>query len=264
MLMINWPLVLLTTAILYVLTIVTLPFNSVYATVFLFSIIAFWSRLPGVGIPHPLFILYNTDVVDLFALLFTINIGPHAGIALVIFGNIWSRFCGVHPEWGAVLSDTGSLSVACLVAPFLNNIFEGDILVTMIAFTVVRWIMWQPMDLIFWPQVWANIMHKISLTLIGFPVIILINGFYAKLFGDFFSNLLKAGVVFNWMLFFFVTAVIIIFYGSVFGFSKFQTKAVRKTVKHVIKKAIPAKSAKNAHDDSKELDEMRRIRDQIS
>jgi hypothetical protein len=249
--MINWPIVLMTTVVLYALTILSLPFSAVYASVFLFAIIAFWSRLPGVGIPHPLFILYNTDFVDLFALLLAINLGPHWGIAMVIFGNVWSRVAGVHPEWGAIGSDTGSMSLACLAAPLCHSLMGGDILMTMIAFTTIRWILWQPMDLIFWPQVWGNIGHKIMLTLVGAPSLFLINIFYTQIFGDFFDNLLKAGVQFNWILFFFVTIVITIFYLSVFNRSKtpstFEWKKIIKRFIGSSRKRMKKQKVKASH-----------------
>ncbi|MBU0757723.1 MAG: hypothetical protein KKF44_06650, partial [Nanoarchaeota archaeon] len=37
---------------------------------------------------------------------------------------------------------------------------------------------------------------------------VFINSFYAGLFGNFFDNLLKAGVKFNWILFLFATVII--------------------------------------------------------
>ncbi len=261
--MINWPLVLFTTVALYALTILLLPFNAIYATIFLFAIISFWSRLPGVGIPHPLFILYNTDFVDLFALLLAVNLGPHWGITMVVFGNIWSRVCGVHPEWGAVVSDTLSLSTACLFMPFVHPMLGSDILYSMFAFTAIRWVFWQIYDVFVWPQVWANIWHKVALTLIGTPVIFIINGFYASVFGDFFDKLLEKGVQFNWILFFFVTAIITIFYVSVFGFSKSHSKAVKKTVRRVIKNRIKKKKEVGRSSENTELDDMRRIQNNI-
>jgi len=217
--------------------------------------------LPGVGIPHPLFILYNTDFVDLFALLLTVNLGVHWGIALVVFGNMWSRLCGVHPEWGAVMSDTLSLSTSCLFMPWIHPLVGGNILMSMIVFTGIRWVFWQVYDVFVWPQVWANFMHKVMLTLIGVPVIFAINAFYAKVFGNFFDNLLKSGVVFNWILFFFVTAVITIFYLSVFGFSKKHSKAVKKTVRKVIKRRI-IKTKDTAIRDT-EIEDMNRIKRQL-
>ena len=66
---IHWPVALFITAVLYILTIVCLPFNQTYSTLFMFAIISFWSRLPGVGIPSPMLFLYFMDVIDFFSVI---------------------------------------------------------------------------------------------------------------------------------------------------------------------------------------------------
>lgn len=106
MLMLNWPLILFTTLTLYILIILCLPFSALYATIFLFALIAFWSRMPGVGVPHPFYILYNADVVDIFTLLISINVGIFPAIVFTVFCNMWSRMVGVYPD---VRSDKAGL-----------------------------------------------------------------------------------------------------------------------------------------------------------
>ncbi|MCB9359066.1 hypothetical protein H6503_03995 [Candidatus Woesearchaeota archaeon] len=259
MLSINWVIVLVTTAVLYVLTIVALPFNTIYATIFLFTLIGFWSRLPGVGIVHPFFLLYNTDLVDLFALIITINLGPIPGIALIIFDNLWPRLCGIHPPWGAVITDTVSMTLVALMIPWIHSM-TGDILMSMLIFTIIRAVLWQPLDLIFWPQSWANIYQQFILIMINVPTIFIINGFYAKIFGDFFDNLLQKGVVFSWPLFIFATIVIAVFYFSVFK----KTQRVKSD--NVVGRLLRKKIRNVLKNNSKQLkivreDEFERIED---
>ena len=75
----NWPIIIVTTITLYALTILTLPFNAIYATILLFSLISFWSRLPGVCIYEPVSIIYLMDFVDIFSIIIAIYIGPAQG-----------------------------------------------------------------------------------------------------------------------------------------------------------------------------------------
>ena len=87
LLMLNWPLVLITTGVLYVAIILSLPFSKVNATLFLFALIGFWSRLPGVGMPHPFFILYNMDFIDVFSIIIAVNLGgPTAALFSISIG----------------------------------------------------------------------------------------------------------------------------------------------------------------------------------
>ena len=54
------------------------------------------------------------------------------------------------------------------------------------------------------PQAMVNV-------IIGGIAVLFINSFYAGLFGDYFNNLLREGMAFNWLLFLGVTVVIFMF-----------------------------------------------------
>ena len=205
MIKLHWPLVIGTTIILYVSILICLPFNAKYATISLFLLIAFWSRLPGVGIYHPFFIIYNADLVDLFCMIVAINVGGVEGALFSIFANIVSRACGVFPEWGAVISDIAAMGIICLMIPYIHQLFGEDLFISIIIFTILRALMWIPLDFIFWPQPPA----KYAITWIGS---VAANGFmnatYAYFFGPFFDSLLLQGVRFNWGLFLIITITI--------------------------------------------------------
>jgi hypothetical protein len=255
--MLNWPLVLIYTAVLYVSMIVTLPFNQAYATIFLFQLIAFWSRLPGVGMPHPLYILYAADVIDIFSCIIAINIGGIQGAVFSLFGNIISRACGVYPSWELVFEDTISQFLTCLVLPFFHAALGGNIMVSIVVYSILRCIFAMPMDWFFYNV--PRIQWFIEWTL-GILVLFAVNVFYAKIFGNFFNDLLAKGVQFNWILFFFTTIVILIFYITVFGFSKSSnTFSVNQILRKVIKKTKKKEVIKK--DD--QFEEMKRIKESL-
>lgn len=209
MLAVIWPFVIGITMTLYSLVLLTFPFSTTTATVFLFLIIAFWSRLPGVGIPHPFFILYNADLVDVFSMIIAINIGGFQGAIFSVTANLLSRAVGVWPDWGAVISDCFSMAIVCFIIPFVHAATGSHILLTMTLFTLLRAIIWVPLDLIFYP---IGPVQYIIEWVISISSLIFINGIYAQFFGGFFTRLLEQGVQFNWILFFIVTAVILIVY----------------------------------------------------
>lgn len=264
MISLNWPLVLSTTVILYVLILVTLPFNAVYATVFLFTLIGFWSRLPGVGIIHPFYILYLMDLIDIFTVVIAVNLGGLYGGVYALFGNLWSRACGVYPEWNGIISDSFAQFFAALVLPLFHAAMGGDVLVSIIIFSFLRLAFIIPLDQIFYRIPFVKYVIEIVL---GGGALLLINVLYAKIFGSFFDNLMQKGVQFSWVLFLFATIVILVFYISVFGkkSSKKQNpvKNVAK-IMHAQKNKLAMNKKKNVHkrkvENSKEVDDMMEIK----
>lgn len=233
MLMLNWPLVIVSTLVLYILTLITLPFSPANASVFLFAIVALWSRLPGVGMPSPLYILYLADMVDLFSMIVAINVGSVQGVIFTICLNLGSRAMGVFPTWISVVKDAIGQSVACLVIPFIYTAIGGNIVMAMVWYTVIRMLMLFPLRLL---PVEVSFPQFLMLLPAAGAAQILINGFYAKLFGNFFNNLMQKGVEFNWILFLAVTVVILVFYVSVFGKSKtIKTSGLRTILRAILK-----------------------------
>jgi len=260
MLALNWPLVLFTTVGLYVLIILTLPFNAIYATIFLFTLIAFWSRMPGVGMPHPFYILYNADVVDIFTLIIAINLGPMQAVVFSLFCNYVSRMCGVYPDWAGVIQDSIYMSLFALIAPLLSMMVGGNLIMVILVYTVVRPIYFFLMNFL-WPR--SSIIERLITSIgAGFCVFI-INAFYAKMFGDFFEGLLQKGVAFSWILFLFASIVILIFATAVFGFSPKKTgKSLGKKVVKIAKRGIKKEHGSSQEHDH-EVDEMRRIKESL-
>jgi hypothetical protein len=198
------------------------------------------------------------DVIDIFSVIVAVNLGGVEGAMFSLCGNVISRLCGVYPEWKGVFEDSVAQFLTCLIIPFVHVALGGNILVTVIAYTVIRIIIMLPMDFVFYC---TSVPKWIIEIIIGTILIIFINIIYVKLFGDFFDNLLKRGMNFSWILFIFATAVIIIFYASVFGFSKtIKGPSLIKIIKHYIHK--PHKDKKSAEKNT-DLEDMRKIKEMM-
>jgi len=249
----------MSTIILYALIILTLPFNALYATIFLFTLIGFWSRLPGSGVNDPTWILYCLDLIDIFALVIAINLGGFAGGFFVLFANTIPRFAGFYPLWRSVLYDSGSQFVTCLIIPFIHVWTGGNIFVTMIWYTTIRVIICMPLSYLFYPRPFVRwiIEWVTSIWAVYFA-----NGLYAKLFGNHFDKLLERGAQFDWVLFFVATAVIVVFAVAVFGFS--PKKTVRNAGRNIVKIARNVKKKKTTtNNDDEDIKEIRKIKKMI-
>jgi len=212
---IHWPFVLITSVVLFGLILITLPFNPQMSTVFLFLFIAYWSRIPGVGIPSPLFILYQMDLVDLFSMIVAINIGGLQGAMFTIFANIASRAAGITPTWAGVLNDAGSQAIICLFMPLIHSITKS-VFVSMMVFTIIRRLGFIVGHFIY-PQVSSFLYYIIVLWPGSTFVSLTINGFYGKYFGKFFNGLMQNGVQFSWILFLVATLLMFVLWRLMSG-----------------------------------------------
>lgn len=240
MLAVNWTLVIFTTVILYVGIFLMLPFNTVYATIILFGLISFWSRLPGGGLPQPYNILYFTDLVDFFSLIIAVNVGGFAGGMFCIAANAWAKVCSVYPGWDLVGEDIAGQFVVCLIIPFVHVWLGGDIFISMMAYTILRIAVILPFDaLLSFTLYGHNIISWTTSVTINCGALFIINATYAKLFGKYFDSLLIKGVSFSWSLLLIATVVILIFSIFVFRFS--PSKNIRRILRRIIKLFIRRK-----------------------
>lgn len=217
MLVLFWPIIIVVTILLYGLIIIFLPFDQTLSSVFLFALISFWSRLPGVGMPSPMYVLYFTDLVDFFSLIVAVNIGGFYGAVFSVFLNLTSRACGIFPSWLGVAKDTIAQFVVCLIIPYVYIITGQDIFMTMIWYSILRVLMFFPMRLL---PVETSFPQFLVTMFAGGAAVLAINAAYARLFGEYLNSLLKAGAQFNWLLFLFATVIILIMKIYFFGHSK--------------------------------------------
>jgi len=232
----NWPIIIFFTIILYVLTIITLPFSTVYATIFLFALIAFWSRMPGVGCYHPFFILYQSDLIDIFTLFVAIHVGVIEAVIFTVFCNLSSRAAGIYPPWQGVIKDAIIQSVIAVMAPLLYVIVGGNIFALVAVYTILRSLGFFIFGFI-WPM--FSIPQLLLIETGAAVAVFVVNMFYAKIFGTFFESLLQKGVAFSWILFLFATIVIIAVSILYLGLSPKKTgKRAKKIVRHIAKRTM--------------------------
>jgi len=249
----QWPVVLVTTIALYALVILNLPLSNVRATIFLFALIAFWSRLPGVGIPHPFWILYNLDLVDVFTIIISINVGPLQAATFAFSINMWSRVCGCYPDWMGLTKDAIFQSFLALFLPFLYGATQSLAFIT-VFFTLGRSVLYLTVGMLiphrsFPNQIMTEIQFQSSL--------IFINLFYVSIFGNYFGKLLQKGISFSWSLFLFATAVIFVFYIT---FYRNPHKKKKNILKKVVKAAVNKKNENIKKPDS-DQDDMKFVKE---
>ncbi len=198
--------------------------------VFLFALFGFWSRLPGVGIPTPFYLFYLMDFVDFFSLIIAVNVGGIQGAIVSVFLNLSSRLCGITPGWVGVFKDAIAQGVVCLIIPFVVSWTSANIVMSMIWYTVLRTLMFIPMQIFFPTRSFTSFITNVIVCL---PLLLIINVFYAKILGNFLTATLQHGVAFNWTLFIIATVIIagILLYRN------------GKTLLNPLRKKIQSKSA---------------------
>jgi len=239
---IHWPFVFVTTIVLYALILITLPLNTQTATVFLFLLVAYWSRIPGCGIPTPWFVLYQADLVDMFTMLVAINIGPGSAIAFTMFANIASRAAGTFPTWTGVITDACGQSFASLLMPFIHAM-TGNVFTDMIIYTMIRRTGFLVGHFVY-PQFSSFLYLLIAIWPMATATSLAINAFYGKYFGFYFDGLMHEGVKFNWIMFIIATAIVITMWRLMVGkrTSKYLHQGV--LMKKVVKKVTGHKEVK--------------------
>jgi hypothetical protein len=256
MIIIVWPLVIATTAILYILTVLSLPFNALYATIFLFSLIAFWTKLPGYCIGEPLPIIYSMDLVDIFVIIIAAHVNIFYSALFALFWNIFPRLCGGYKPWAGISKDGISMAILAFFVPLMKVASGENLLTVVLVFSIIRYPLLMSMNFIIPHMDWPT--HIIRVTTAAVSVLF-INVIYAKLFGSFFESLVKQGASFSWILFFAASAIILAFSIIFMGFS--PKKATRDALRSIIR--ISRRHSKSRFNPERDLKEMDLIRESL-
>ncbi len=259
----NWPLIIGTTGLIYLLIILTLPISNVAATIMLFSLIAFWSRLPGVCIYEPISIIYLTDFVDIFSIIIAIFVGPLEGATFSLIWNLYPRLCGPYHTWPALMKDAGIQAILYLLCPLFFAI-TGSLATVVAIYSILRLFLFWVVS-IFLPT--RGFVEQTVRLVISGVALFFINMLYVKIFGNFFTNLLEKGATFSWTLFLISTVIILIFSIFVLGFSPKKTsKKIGKRIVKIVKEHSEKKHHQTTYQDTlkKEIDDMQNIKQSIN
>jgi hypothetical protein len=200
------------------------------------------------------------DFVDILSIIVSIYVGPLQGAFFAFFWNTYPRLAGAYLPWLAYFKDGGTQAIICLFVPLIYAV-TGNLMTVIVVYTVIRIILYTLISFILPTR---SIMEHIIHSSIAGVTGLIINIFYTKLFGDFFSNLLKAGAVFSWTLFVVATGIILAFSMIVFGFSpKKAGKKMVKNVTEIVKHQIKKNTHTNTADLKKDADDMKFIRDSV-
>lgn len=254
------PLVVGMSIFIYLGILLTLPFDTTTATIWLFTLVGFWSRLPGNAFRDPTWIIYCMDLIDLFTMIIAINVSPLYGAIYTCITNIIPRFCGFWPPFQSVIYDAVAQAITCFIIPFVYHTLGGDIFTSMIMYTVLRLLIIIPFSLVLYPRPFGQWLFEF---VTGTFALFFANLFWTKLFGNYFNNLLLKGVEFDWILFLFATAIMLGVYTYFFAKEE-KNKSKSNIGKFLVKKLIVKEETMlNNTNSEKEIYELERIKKKL-
>lgn len=207
-----------TTVIMYLLVLLLAFPAPKIATLLLFAIVALWSRVPAMMTMFT----RDTEVVDFFTVIISLNMGPLIG---GIFGAgliLFSRIFGPLEDLDYTFKESICFFVGAFFSYYVYAWAGANVMITMFSFTFIRYAFYPVLDLITTP-------NKVFLTLIilaiSAPVAVVSNLLWVNLFGDALNRIFEKGAVISWELLLFVTgAVLVFFFASKFLFREEQKR----------------------------------------
>ncbi len=189
--------------IMYALVVMLIPISQFWSVIMLFALICLWSRIPC------LISMFtkDLDVIDFFVVMLAIH---HSGIFAGIFGfsiMMFSRIFGPR-EWFLY---TFKDAVSMMICGFMTPLFyatSGSALISLYAFTILRWTIYMFLTTILEPEA---ISLEIGLCSLGALKSYLYNTFVMKSFEKHLEKVFIGGVHFSIGLFLATTAVVGVF-----------------------------------------------------
>jgi hypothetical protein len=199
-----WKPIKITSAIIYALILILLPFSSFWATILLFALICFWSRIPC------LVSVFTKDLecIDFFTVLLAIHVG---GVFGGIFGAaimLFSRIFGPNEWYLYTIKDAIAILIGGLMTPLLFVLLDNP-LYTMYCFTLIRYAVYLILTVMLEPEYLGL---ELGLCFSGIFVAYFSNTIMMTLFAEPLSKMLAEGVTFDITLFIFATSVVGFYY----------------------------------------------------
>ncbi len=199
-----WKPVKIVSLITYILIFLVFPFSDFWATIMLFGLIAFWSRVPAMISMFT----KEVEVLDFFTVMLALHVG---GLFAGIFGAgimLFSKLFAPNEWYLYTIKDAISFFVCALITP-LVYVASGSTIITMYVFMVVRFSVYMILTVAIEPEC---IMLELGLCSAGLLVGGIYNTFVMKSFEGFVAPMLAEGVKFNMSLFIIASLIVGIFY----------------------------------------------------
>ena len=199
-----WKGVKIVSLVAYVLILLAFPFSSFWATIILFALIAFWSRVPAMISMFT----KEVEVLDFFTVLLAIHVG---GIFAGLFGAaimLFSKLFAPNEWYLYTIKDAASFFVCALITPLVYAA-SGSTLTTIYVFMIVRFSVYMVLTVILEPE---YIMLELGLCTAGILVGGIYNTFIMKSFEGLVAPMIEEGVKFSFSLFLVATLVVGGFY----------------------------------------------------
>jgi len=189
---------------IFLLVIVLLPFSQFWSVIVLFGLICLWSRVPSLASMFT----KDFDVVDFFVVMLAIHVGGFFGGVFGFIVMMFSRLFGPNEYFLYTLKDSLGIMIAGFLTPLFYSV-TGSALVSLYAFTVVRWVIYLGLTTVLDPEYMAL---ELGLCSLGTLTSYLYNTFVMKTFEGALLGVFAGGVHFSLGLFIVATGVIGGFY----------------------------------------------------
>jgi hypothetical protein len=201
-----WKPIKVVSVIMYSLVLLMFPFSQFWATIMLFALICFWSRIPA------LISMFTKEfeVIDFFTVMIAIHVN---GLFAAVFGAflmMFTRIFGPREWFIFTVKNSIGIFIGGLLTPLFYSL-TGSALYTMYCFTIVRYILLIITTIIIEPE---YLMLEIGISSVAIFMAFFLNTVIMKTFEPVLNRVMASGVVFDWSIFFFATIVIGFFYAS--------------------------------------------------
>lgn len=196
---------------MFALSLILLPFSAAWSIMVVLSLVAIWSRVPGMI--HWFF--GKLSVTDLFTFIVAVNLGPLAGVVFGTFTMLFGKLFGPLEDPLVLFRLTLGYIIASLATPLIVH-FTGPGVLAFYVWQTVSYLLYYTLVVLFFKE-------EIGIEVVYFPVVIgvdyFMNGFLVVLFGDTIGNMMTQGLSSGWPF--------IVFAGMILGFLTLAKNADR-------------------------------------
>jgi len=203
---VKWKPFYIASVVFVVLILITYFFFPTLSVVLFLALVGFWSRVPAMFNRA----VKDLEMIDFLSVVIAINLGAFAGAffagGLLVFSHFFTRT--EYPRYA--IMDGLAMFIAALATPLIYSYLGQNLLFTMYAYTIVRYIIRGIFALTVFP---GELPGLIPIIACGIGLAYLTNTVYVFAFGNFMNQLFVKGLHIHWG-FFAVAIGILGFIGS--------------------------------------------------